>query len=98
MRKVAPDLGASLVWFVSYLYQWYEDGETPTNDLDMFLALAPWRRDESWRMAAYEKMIDDGWIGVTLLGLVQMGDPSDPLRHVFCAEAYIKDYGGWRRA
>ena len=62
VRKVAPDLDMPWVWYVSFMYRWYEEAKWPTHDLDMFLALAPWREEESWRMAAYEKMIGDAWI------------------------------------
>lgn len=62
VRRVAPDLGIYGVWRVSYLYRLYEQTGKPTTTLDMFLALAPWQEDESWRKTTYENMTKLGWL------------------------------------
>lgn len=64
---VAPDLGGWAAYSLAHRYIAREKAEQPTNDLDAFLALAPWRDDpreepsgrEQWRRWRFMRLLDE---------------------------------------
>ena len=62
VRKAAPELDTRAVWLVALMYSLRETGEISTEDLDDYLAFAPWK--DTQHFDEYKQWIRMGWISL----------------------------------
>ena len=72
IRKAAPDLNPATVWLVAVMYSLRERDDAATEDLDDYLAFAPWR--DKQHFDEYNEWIQRGWISPPPLSDRLVGD------------------------
>lgn len=63
VHSAAPDMPLLTLYSVARDYRRRQANNEPTDDLDLFLALAPWRQDDPSRFQLFKEAMSKGWLG-----------------------------------